>query len=74
MGKLAALTSPVLTYVLNMEQLVLRASNMMRREDRSMYGRRSEEALTLLEGSTTLSDFLPARYASNIESLESRRS
>ena len=73
-GKLAALTSAVLTFALNMEQLVTRAGNMMRREERTMYGRRSEEALNLLEGSTALSDFLPARYASNLERLESRRS
>ena len=73
LSKLAALTSALLTFSLNMEQLVTRACNMMRREDRGGYGRRSEEALNLLDGSTALSDFLPARYASNLERLGSRR-
>ena len=73
-ANLAALTSALLTHSLDTERIVTRVGNLLRREERNFQGRRSEEALSLLNSSTTLADFLPARYESNIDRIGVPRS
>ena len=71
---LTALTSAALTFSITADGLLNQVSHLLVREDRNLLSRRVVEALELLEGSTTLSSYLPSRFSSNLARLSSRRS
>ena len=69
--KITALASTMLTYAITTDQIVARVTALLNRNELSLYGRPRESALGLFENSTSLPDFLPGRFSSNISRLRS---